>query len=176
LSKSWQESELIYKNPLIKEVEMRGRKEALWAVVISAALLTAGLILSCGDDDNGAAVDCQDACAKLAECDDFIPSDYFGYTVRECEVACEDELAGAGGEDFAEMFECFTDTGCEDILDDCLCQAYCEKLDECDILLDWDTVEECVTDCGEDNIYPGEILCTIGFSSCNLIWEYCYGW
>jgi hypothetical protein len=158
---------------------MRGKKEIMWAVAVSAALVTAGLILSCGDDDGGVAVDCQAACENLKECG-FIPDFmikngfYFGETVGECVEACEDELAGGGG-DFAAMYECVTDAGCADILDDCLCPTYCEKLDECDLLeMFWGTMESCLDTCGADGfLFQREIVCVIGASSCNLIWDRC---
>lgn len=154
---------------------MRERKDVFWVIVISAALLTAGLVLSCGDDDNGGAVvDCQDACENLAECD-WIPFDYsFGETVKDCVDACEEEVAGDVGNDFAEMYECISDnTDCGEIWNDCICQIYCEKVDDCGISY-WYTVDDCVDYCYNyyySYFYP--FLCNFGFSSCNLIWDYC---
>lgn len=159
---------------------MRGKKEILWVVVISAAFVTAGLILSCGDDDGGGvAVDCQAACENLKDCEwipDFailLNGFYFGATIGECMEACEDELAGGGG-DFAEMYECVTDADCNDILDDCLCQTYCDKLDECDLLeWLWGDMDECEYYCGDGYLWPGELICVIGASSCNIIYNRC---
>lgn len=154
---------------------MRGRKEAFWAVVISAALVTSGFILSCGDEDGngGAEVSCQDACEKLEECEWIPYGEYFGYTVNECVDACEEETAGGGG-DFAEIYECVTDTDCDDLITECFCKIYCEKLDDCGINY-WYTMDNCISEC-EYYTYYGYlyiILCTAGYSSCNLIDERC---
>ena len=153
---------------------MKGRKEVLWTVVISAALVTAGLLLSCGDDDNGGAVvDCQAACENLEECEWVPYSEYFGYSVKECVDVCEEEVAGDVGNDFAEMYECISDnTDCDEIWNDCFCQIYCEKVDDCGISY-WYTVDDCVEYCYYYYGYFYPFLCNFGFSSCNLIWDYC---
>jgi hypothetical protein len=154
---------------------MRGRKEARWAVVISVTLITAGLILSCGDDeDEGPAVSCRDACENLEKCE-LLPDKYLGVTVADCTGICEGELEGEGeGGDLTELYDCITDTDCDYLKADCLCQAYCEKLDGCSFLslLWYDDVDECVTDCaGGYSIYT--IMCTLGYSSCYFIEHFC---
>lgn len=156
---------------------MRGRKEVLWAVIVSAALVTAGLILSCGDDNgngNGdSATDCQEACENLWECEWIPYYYYFGYPVRDCVYSCKDELAGDGG-GFAELYECISDADCEDIGEDCFFQPLCEKLiDDCEI---WGgSVSECVDFCYYDEpeycVYL--TLCSLAFSSCQYIENFC---
>jgi hypothetical protein len=163
---------IIKEGPDARRKKMKGRKEVLWIVAISVALVTAGLILSCGDDDDGggAAVDCQAACENLEECD-WITYGYFGNTVKDCMDVCEDEVTGGGGEDFAEMFECAIDADCEDIMPDCFCKIYCEKLEDCDIFY-WETVDDCVEECYFFFMID-TALCSIGCSSCYMIWDWC---
>jgi hypothetical protein len=148
---------------------MSGRKEVFWAVAILAALVTAGLILACGDDDNGAAVSCQDVCAKLDECDDFIDGE-LGETLEDCVDTCEAELAGAG-EDLREAFQCIPDTDCWEIMGSCLCPAVCEKLDECDMMVGYN-MAECVEEC-DDEFYLEDTMCFYTFSSCQYLWMFC---
>jgi hypothetical protein len=162
---------ILIEGPEERRKEMRGRKEALWTVVISAALLTAGLILSCGDDNgNGVAeVSCQDVCEKLDECD-LIPG-ILGETVEECEEACEEELAGAN-EGLVEAFSCVPDTDCRDIFGSCFCKPACEKLEECGIEM-MDSMAECVAECEEEA--PMEaMMCILGVSSCQSIIGFCF--
>jgi hypothetical protein len=155
---------------------MSGRKELLWALVVSAALFTAGLILSCGDDDgNGeAATDCQGACEKLKECNWFSGFYYFGYTVRDCVYICEEELAGDAAGNLAELYECIADADCEDLDEDCFFQPLCEKLvTDCEI---WPPpVSDCVDYCHEEE--PGYCfylsICSLAFSSCQYIEGFC---
>jgi hypothetical protein len=156
---------------------MRGRKYVLWAAVISAAFVTAGLILSCGDDDGngngGAAVSCQDVCEKLDEC--FGSPGPFGETVADCVEACEEELAGGGGM-FTEFYECIIDTDCWNILGTCLCKPACENLFDCGFYF-WETTAQCVYICEED-IEEEEyafyfFTCPLRFSSCHSILWFC---
>jgi hypothetical protein len=149
--------------------EMRGRKYALWLVIISAALVTGGLILSCGDDDGDTAVDCQDVCEKLDECDYFIDGE-LGETLAACVDACEEELAGAG-EELIAAFQCITETDCWEIMGSCFCPTVCEKLDECD-LMQGNNMVECVYYC-EDGFVLEAILCHFAFSSCLYIDMFC---
>jgi hypothetical protein len=153
---------------------MRGRKYELWVAVISAALLTAGMSLSCADEDNGAAVNCQDACEKLDACwGDPYP---FGYTVAECVDTCEQELAGAVAdlrEGLAEAFACISDTVCDDIMGDCFCKPACQKLADCDILF-FPSMTDCVGDCDDDWQVWQILYCLYGLSSCELIF-WCIG-
>jgi hypothetical protein len=158
---------------------MRGKKEVFWAVVISAALVTAGLTLNCGDENDdengGAAVVCQDACEKLKAClGDPYP---FGYTVAECVEACEEELAGGGGS-LAEVLECISDSDCMYIyFNSCLCQVACEKFIDCELFWYWGSTAECLLMCGmylfedEDIFYM--FTCPLRFSSCLFIEDLC---
>ena len=148
---------------------MSGRKYAHWTVAISAALLTAGLILSCGDDDGDAAVSCQEVCEKLDECDDFIYGE-LGETLEDCVDTCEAELEGAG-EDLREAFRCIQDTDCWDIMGSCLCLAVCEKLDECDFMFGYN-MAECVEYC-DDEWDLEDTMCYFAFSSCPNIIMFC---
>jgi hypothetical protein len=148
---------------------MRKRKEVLWTVVISAALLTAGLILSCGDDDNGAAVSCEAVCEKLDFCEYFIDDD-LGDTVAECMDTCEEVLAGAG-EELTEALKCIPDTDCWEIMGSCLCPTVCEKLDECDMMYDYN-MAECMEYCTDDYNLE-DIMCFYTFSSCLYIDMFC---
>jgi hypothetical protein len=144
---------------------MSGKKYALWAVAVSAALLTAGLILACGDDDNGAAVDCQAVCEKLAECDEFIYGD-LGESLAACVDTCEEELAGAG-EELIEALKCIPDTDCREITGSCLCSSVCEKLKECNLLYGYN-MAQCMDSCNDD-FRLEEIMCFYNFSSCLYI-------
>jgi hypothetical protein len=151
---------------------MRGRKEVLWTVVISAALITAGLILSCAEDDTAAS--CQAACERLRDCDEFedIDFDDFGGTVEYCVETCEAELAEAGG-DLAEAFECVTDTDCRNIMGDCFCPAICEKMEDCTPeYFDYDSYADCVDDCQNEQMR--HIICYYHFSSCQFLYEFCW--
>jgi hypothetical protein len=174
----------IIEGPEERRKEMSGRKYALWAVAISAALLTAGLTLSCGDENGengGAAVICQDACEKLNACgvnkEIFGLMLLFGWTVADCLEACEDELAGGGGS-LAEIFACIPDSDCWDIPGTCLCKPACENLFDCGIYLWWGSTAECVAEC-EVVIYMEDIFalylftCPLRFSSCQFIDEFC---
>jgi hypothetical protein len=149
---------------------MSGRRYALWAVAISAALVTAGSSLSCGDDDNGAiAVDCQAACEKLAECG-WIPG-YIGETVEECEGACEAELPGAK-EGLLKALQCVPDIDdCDELWANCFCQAACERLKDC--LLLSGTMAHCVSDCDE-YYYELDVMCILELSSCQFIYSICW--
>jgi hypothetical protein len=153
--------------PEERRKKMSGRKEALWAVAISAALVTAGLILSCGDDDNGA-VSCQDVCEKLAECEDFFDEGEIAGTVAECVDSCEEELAGAG-EEFLEAFRCIPDTDCWEIKGSCFCPTVCERLNECYPI----NMAHCMYGFCEDYLNLGEIMCFFEFSSCLYIDMFC---
>jgi hypothetical protein len=162
----------IKEGPEERRKEMSGRKYALWAVAVSAALLTAGLSLSCGDDDNGAAVDCQAVCEKLDKCDDFIYGE-LGETVRECVDTCEEELAGAG-EELIEALKCIPDADCREIMGGCLCPTVCEKLDECNMMEDMEdwNMAYCMYLC--DYYFALEdAMCYYTFSSCQYVEMFC---
>lgn len=91
---------------------MRGRKKSVWAVAICAIFITAGLILSCGDDDDDGEVTatCRTVCEKMMNECGFELED----TVDECVAVCE---ADEGMDQ--EFLDCLMDTDCEDIEDDC---------------------------------------------------------
>jgi hypothetical protein len=152
---------------------MRGRKEALWAVAISAALVTAGLTLSCGDEDNGgAAVDCQAACEKLMMCD-YEEFFIFGYPAADCIEACEQELAEAKAdirEGLAEVFACIPDTDCDNIKGDCFCKPACQKLADCG-MLPYYNMADCVYWCDEEISISRIFRCSFGLSSCELVYD-----
>jgi hypothetical protein len=152
---------------------MTGKKDVLWVVVISAALITAGLSLSCGDDDTAAC--CQAACERLKECEDFddIEFDDFGGTVELCVETCEAELAGAGG-DLIEAFKCIPDTDCRNIYGDCFCPAACAKIDDCSPEYFWwlNSNADCLDDCRNER--PRYIICFYHFSSCQFLYEFCW--
>jgi hypothetical protein len=158
-------------DPEERRKEMSGRKYALWAVAISAVLVTAGLILSCGDDDdNGAiAVNCKDTCEKLEECE-WIPG-YIGEDVEECEEACEAELGGAK-EGLLKALQCIPDTDdCDDIWANCFCQAACEKIKDCHLL--GETMADCVYNFDE-YYHPLDVICVLELSSCRFIYSFCW--
>jgi hypothetical protein len=157
-------------DPEERRKEMSGRKEAFWALFISAALITAGLILSCGDDD-GTAVICQEACAKLKLCsgdngDDYLR--YFGETEAGCLEVCEEVLAGAKGE-LLEAFKCIPDVHCEAIVEDCFCLTICDRLNYCVPGLE---IASCIDECENEDVWA-EILCHFRFSSCQFILGFC---
>jgi hypothetical protein len=151
---------------------MRGRKEVLWIVAVSAALITAGLVLNCGDDeDSAAAVDCQAACEQYIMC---TGDSYFGDTVAECIDACEDELAGAKGdirEGLAEAFACIPDTVCDDIKGECFCKLACQKFADCDFIDEYDNMADCVETCDDDWSIRFIFRCFFALSSCSLIYD-----
>jgi hypothetical protein len=149
---------------------MRGSKYALWVAVISAALVTAGLSLSCGDDDGDTDVDCQAACEKLMMC-----GYYFVGNAADCTKACEQELAEAKGdlrEDLAAAFQCIPDTDCLNIYGDCFCKPACQKLADCNLLYpSYESMAECVYECDDDWDLEDILVCFCGISSCQLIHE-----
>lgn len=160
---------------------MSGKKVALWAVVISAVLVTAGLILSCGDDDNGdAAVSCQDVCEKLDYCKQFPLSSevgyFFEYYPGTCVETCEEMLEDEDDQNVVDqdLLECIMDTDCLDIKGSCFCKEACENLIDCDYYWWFDTLTECVYYC-EDEIPLGYIAwCILYFSpDCDDIGDYC---
>jgi hypothetical protein len=105
---------------------MKGKREALWAVVVSATLITAGLILGCGDD----APTCQDACKKLVEECNITAMDGWN-TVEECVEACE-----TPNEEWEEAeIRCIVDVSCDDLGQVCImCGWACEiVINECEL-------------------------------------------
>jgi hypothetical protein len=159
-------------DPEERRKEMRGRKYALWAVTIAAALVTAGLSLSCADDDNGA-VTCQAACERLKECREYEGIGFyaFGGTVADCVEACEVELAGAEG-GLREAFQCIPDTECEDIVSICFVPAVCPKLLDCSPEYFWyESMADCKRALGDWPV--PSMFCFFRFSSCELLDEVC---
>ncbi len=100
---------------------MKGRKRAVWAVIICATLITAGLILSCGDDDDdGTSARCQRACEVFEECG-LIPGEEFGATVADCVDGCVTEVpTDLTPEEFEEVVTCLENTSCDDIEEVCM--------------------------------------------------------
>ena len=71
---------------------MKERTKAVWVVAIFAVLITAGLILGCGDDDGGVSTAaCQDACDKLDNCElwNEIPYGEGPQSFEECYAFCD---------------------------------------------------------------------------------------
>jgi hypothetical protein len=165
---------------------MRGRKEVFWVVVISAALVTAGLSLSCGDEDNGEAeVNCQSVCERLDYCVQYPyawqVADFFEYYAapgtcdEACELMLEDDEWDYGLVNM-ELLECIMDTDCLDIKASCFCQGTCEKLKECDLLDFWGlyTMAYCVYYCEEHFYMWYEIPCISDyFPDCKGINDNC---
>ena len=94
---------------------MRGRKRAIWAVVISATLITAGLILSCGD---GVAT-CKGACEKSSEYRIFEEFKDGPKSVEECVEKCKEELE-KHKEETIRAINCIMDNNSHDEIIDCL--------------------------------------------------------
>lgn len=132
---------------------MRGKKEVVWTVVISAALITAGLILSCGDDDGGS-VNCNEICEKFVDECEFIEGDVDD-CVDECDAFYDDfkDIEGA-----METFECAVDTRCGYILVDCFCKAICEKYLDCEYFEE-EELFACMGECAYASLEePSEII------------------
>ena len=94
---------------------MKGKKEAVWAVVISATLITAGLILSCSD---GAAT-CKAACEKSSEYRIFDEFKDGPQNVEECVKMCKEELVDHE-EETKRAINCIIDKTSRDEIIDCL--------------------------------------------------------
>ena len=162
---------------------MSGKKVALWAVVISAALVTAGLVLSCGDEDNGEAeVNCQSVCEKLDYCKQFPVSlevgYFFEYYPGTCAETCEEMLEDEEDQKVVnqELLECIMDTDCVDIKGSCFCREACENLIDCDFFWgEYNSMAGCVY-WYEDEEDLGYIAwCILYFSpDCDDISSYCY--
>ena len=110
---------------------MRGKKGAVWAVVILAAFITAGLVLSCGDDDGGNGepdVTCEDFCEKFVDECEFFEGDVDD-CVDECDAFYDDfkDIEGV-----TEVFECAVDTRCGYVFHDCFCKAFCGRYFDCE--------------------------------------------
>jgi len=154
---------------------MRGRKKAVWAVVICVAFITAGLILSCGDDDDAVVSPslCQPICERFEEYE-WIPGD-FGNTVADCVDGCEQ----GEEEPDKEFLECIVDTPCETMMEVCLmemfCQTACEKFDDCGWIPDGfgDTVADCVDGCKLDAEIEG-LMCIFDAETCDDIVADCF--
>jgi hypothetical protein len=162
---------LVKEGPEERRKEMSRKKELFWAMAVTVALVTAGLILSCGDDD-GTAVICQEACEKLKICSGENGDGYledFGGTEAGCLEVCEGLLAGAK-EELIEAFKCIPDVDhCDAIVEDCFCLTICDKLNYCAPYLQ---ISYCIEDC-EDEDLEADIFCHFRFSSCQFILQFC---
>jgi hypothetical protein len=107
---------------------MKGKKETIWAVVITTALITAGLFLSCGDDDD-AAPTCQNACNKLINDCEGMFTDVWA-TVEDCVEDCE-----GPNEKWKEAeIRCILDVSCIDLGQVCMmCGWACGVISECEL-------------------------------------------
>ncbi len=94
---------------------MKRRKGTVWAVVISATLITAGLILSCGD---GAAT-CKAACEKGSEYRIFEEFKKGPKSVEECVEKCKEGLE-KDKEETMRLINCTMDNNSHDEIMDCL--------------------------------------------------------
>lgn len=127
---------------------MKGKRETVWAVIISATLITAGLILSCGDDD--VAPTCQNACKKLVEdCEGMF--DEWWETVEECAEDCEE------GVEWKEVeIRCLLDVSCDDLGQVCLwCGWACGVIDECEFEVELpggvEDLDTCYEECKKED-------------------------
>ncbi len=107
---------------------MKGTKEAIWAVVTAATLITAGLFLNCADED-GVAPSCQNACKKLVNECEVTLDDVWG-TVEDCVEDCE-----GPNEKWEEAeIRCILDVDCIDLGQVCMmCGWACGVVSECEL-------------------------------------------
>ncbi len=99
---------------------MRGRKKAIWVVAISAALITAGLIISCGDDEDAATRKCKRACEVFNECEWIYPGSDLGESMEDCVEGCKEGTADLTPEELEALVECIENTDCDFIEVECL--------------------------------------------------------
>lgn len=94
-------------------------KRNLWTACL-VFLMTAGLMISCGDSSTS---DCVKLCVKTMECTGF---DMGGYTKDACEEVCKQEPGAYAEEaaccleiaDCTDFMSCYNSGGCGDSPDD----------------------------------------------------------
>ncbi|UCD85482.1 MAG: hypothetical protein JSU92_04630 [Deltaproteobacteria bacterium] len=94
---------------------MKQRKGTVWALVISATVITAGLILNCSDD----AATCKTACEKSSEYRIFDEFKNGPQNVEECVKMCEEELVDHEVET-KRAINCIIDKTSREEIIDCL--------------------------------------------------------